>query len=188
MKIFKCPGYEGHICGKTVVWAPNRVRCTSCRRIYTLRAKASYYEKNKVKIRKQHRSYYKRNRKAAIASAYAYKDAHPIRKLISNHLDYILNPKNVSHRSYRNMPFFDAWNPKKSGSYLTGEKWIIKNIGEKPADGRYNLHIIDRRIGFMPENLMWIPIGAHKREELLNKTLIENKQLKDRLKKHEKSS
>jgi len=37
------------------------------------------------------------------------------------------------------------------------------------------------RKGVIPGNLVWIPVGAHKREEMLNRVLLENQQLKEKL-------
>lgn len=87
--------------------------------------------------------------------------------------------------SYRGMPFFDGWNPKLGGLIRDGVAWIFENIGARPQ-GRWELHIIDRRIGFMPGNLQWVPKEAHKSEEMIAKLLLqvrslqeENRQLKE---------
>lgn len=127
--------------------------------------------------------YYKTNAKRLIAAAKVLADRHRIRILVRGHLVATRDEKN---NSYRNMPFYEKWNPQKGGSYVAAEKWILENIGPRPKDGKYHLHVVDRRVGFMPGNLSWIPVGAHKREELLNKVLLENQQLRERLKKYEK--
>jgi hypothetical protein len=90
------------------------------------------------------------------------------------------------HATYRGMVFYEGWDPDKGGTYVAGAKWIIENLGRKPSRD-YELHIVDRRLGFVPGNLAWVPRSEHKREEMLTKLLIENQQLKDRLAKYESS-
>jgi hypothetical protein len=58
-------------------------------------------------------------------------------------------------RTYKNMPFFDAWNPDKGGSFRVGADWIRDNLGERP-DKASSLHVIpDTGLGFVPGNLVW---------------------------------
>ena len=80
--------------------------------------------------------------------------------------------------SYRDMPFYDRWNQSVGGSFAEGARWIIENLGSRPGNGRYELHIIDRSVGFWPGNLIWVPKDRHKQEEMLMRLLLENKQLK----------
>lgn len=87
--------------------------------------------------------------------------------------------------SYIGMPFYPAWDFKSGGSYAAGAKWIIENLGHKPSTD-YDMHIIDRRLGFVPGNLAWVPRSKHKREELVTKLLIENQELKARIRQLEK--
>jgi hypothetical protein len=75
------------------------------------------------------------------------------------------------------MPFFDGWNPDKGGSINAGEKWILENLGKRPSK-RHDLHIVDRRLGFVPENLAWVPKEKHMQEELIHKLLLENQNLR----------
>lgn len=75
------------------------------------------------------------------------------------------------------MPFFEAWNPDTGGSFKVGAAWIIENIGPRPAEP-YELHIINRRLGFMPGNLAWVPQDRHQQEELINRLLLENQNLR----------
>ena len=79
--------------------------------------------------------------------------------------------------SYLGMPFYAAWNPDCGGSFKAGSEWIIGNIGRRP-DPNHQLHIIDRRIGFMPWNLVWVPKDMHRQEEMLNRVLRENQNLR----------
>lgn len=80
------------------------------------------------------------------------------------------------------MPFYDGWNPDKGGSFVVGRDWIKKNLGPRPGTGKdFHLHVINKLIGFVPGNLMWVPAGKHKQEELIATILKENKQLRDAL-------
>jgi hypothetical protein len=81
---------------------------------------------------------------------------------------------------YGGMPFFAEWAPDKGGSYSAGAKWIIENLGKRP-DKTYQLHIIDREIGFMPGNLQWVHRTKHRQEELVEKLKAEIKQLRRKL-------
>lgn len=51
------------------------------------------------------------------------------------------------------MPFYDAWNPAKGGSWAAGAQWIIDNIGRRPKGT--TLHIVEHSLGFVPDNLEW---------------------------------
>lgn len=83
----------------------------------------------------------------------------------------------IQHPSYIGMPFCDNWNPNKGGMFNNGVKWIIENIGKRPSKD-YQLHVIDRRIGFMPNNIIWVPKSQHRRLELVTQLLLENQQLR----------
>ena len=83
--------------------------------------------------------------------------------------------------TYKGMPFCDAWNPYTGGSFLAGESWIIENLGKRPPDGKWQLHIIDRTVGFMPGNLRWVPRDKHKQEELIAQVLLENQNLRNEI-------
>jgi endogenous inhibitor of DNA gyrase (YacG/DUF329 family) len=61
--------------------------------------------------------------------------------------------KDGTHRTYKGMPFFDGWNPKKGGSFRAGANWILENLGRRPKGT--TLHIIDHEKGFTPNNLEW---------------------------------
>lgn len=81
--------------------------------------------------------------------------------------------------TYKEMPFFDGWNPTKGGSYRAGAYWIAETLGRRP-DKKYQLHIIDRMVGFVPGNLIWVPQDKHRREEMIYKLLLEVQTLKNR--------
>jgi hypothetical protein len=98
---------------------------------------------------------------------------------VNTHRASIRTAYKAKNATYRNMPFFAEWEPRKGGC-SAGAKWIIDNLGRKPSPD-YELHIVDRTLGFVPGNLQWIPRSEHKREEMLTKVLIENRQLKDRI-------
>lgn len=85
----------------------------------------------------------------------------------------------AGHPSYKGMPFYRQWDTSLGGSLIDGAMWIRDNLPKRRALD--HLHIIDRRIGFMPGNLIWISKHKHKQEELLNKTLLENSRLKKKL-------
>ena len=78
---------------------------------------------------------------------------------------------------YAGMPFFDGWNPDRGGSFNAGAQWIIEALGQRPGK-RYELHIVDRRLGFVPNNLQWVPKERHYQEELINRLLLENQNLR----------
>ena len=75
------------------------------------------------------------------------------------------------------MPFELWWNPDLGGSFKAAEEWIIENIGKRP-DKTYQLHVVDRNLGFVPGNLTWVPTNKHRREELVNRLLLENQNLR----------
>lgn len=119
---------------------------------------------------------------------------------VANHHAYIfrqhywdnLDPKMKARvgdmKSYQGMPFFDEWNPDKGGSFIAGEKWIIENLGRRPVDNflmtgqtvrypgqksRWQMHILDRPVGFVPGNLAWMPTNKHNRLEAINLAIVE---------------
>ena len=69
-----------------------------------------------------------------------------------------------SHRTYKGMPFFDGWNPKKGGSFRAGAAWIISNLGKRPQGG--SLHVVHHDIGFMPGNLEWASAGKQSNQQM----------------------
>jgi len=88
----------------------------------------------------------------------------------------------IGYSTYKDMPIFAAWDTKRGGSPAAAEKWICHNIGRRPKDGiKYQLHIVDRTLGFVPNNLRWVPADKHKREELVTRLLLENQNLRAEL-------
>jgi len=98
----------------------------------------------------------------------------PEHRTVAAHLQFIQRGTST----YKNMPFFDGWNPKTGGSTRAGYIWILENLGPRPTNGKHELHIIDRAIGFMPGNLRWVPCVLHKREEFINQVILENQTLR----------
>lgn len=89
---------------------------------------------------------------------------HRERMSVTNHYRWIFKSNN---RTYVGMSFYDEWNPKKGGSFDAGANWIIANLGRRPGEN-YQLHIIDRSVGFVPGNLEWQPRDKHRQAELIN--------------------
>lgn len=132
-------------------------------------------------IRKQWRTATRKYRTAHPDKIRTYKqrqhEARPEYFTVANHRRIIFNLKDKNHRFYHNMPFFTKWDPAKGGSTGAGEKWILKHLGRRPSK-RYHLHIINRRLGFIPGNLAWVPLDKHQKEELIPKLLLEIQKLR----------
>ena len=107
-----------------------------------------------------------------------WSQSHPIAASLRNHHRYIFRLKT---KWYVDMPFYDAWNYDKGGSFIEGENCLLKEIGPKPGKF-YDLHVVDKSVGIMPGNLVWVPRDRHKREELVFKQALEIKQLRERIK------
>jgi len=126
--------------------------------------KKEYYEINKDKLR---------------AKGLAYSQTHRELASVRSHYHNIFNPNASAHNNYKGMPFFDDWNPSKSGSFQAGESWIIENIGKRP-DGT-TLHIVDHALGFVPGNLEW----THQRKQTHQQVCKIIAQQRNRIKKLE---
>jgi hypothetical protein len=70
-----------------------------------------------------------------------------------SHYRHILNLDGKGGTNYKDMPFYDGWNPKKGGSIRVGADWIITNLGKRPEG--CTMHIVDHEKGFVPGNLEW---------------------------------
>lgn len=109
-----------------------------------------------------------------------------IYRSVINHFKWIYNPHDPErYHGYKGMPAHQSWNPKKGPkAVVKAVTDILSEIGDKPSK-KHILHIMDKRIGFRPGNLMWVPSIEHKRMELLNILIKENAMLKKRLSKYE---
>jgi hypothetical protein len=103
----------------------------------------------------------------------------PEYKTVASHYRLIFKSPRREAENYKSMPFFDGWNPNKSGSFRDGYDWIIKNIGPRPKGT--SLHVVKHEIGFVPGNLAW----AHPRKQsaeqmfkIIAELRHENKKLK----------
>ena len=144
----------------------------------------TWAKKNREKDLAARRANYAANpelRERRYAREKAKRSANPERVAVKGHYDAIHAVKRCP--TYTGMPFFKDWSPKTGGSYDAGAQWIIENIGRRPGSGtEYHLHIVDRKIGFMPGNLQWVPREKHAQEEMINKLLLENQNLRQQLK------
>jgi len=118
----------------------------------------------------------KRNRAKNVARSKQWNRQHPEYGAVTSHFRVICRTKNPN---YFGIPFFDAWNPDREGSIKTGEQWILNNLGPRPSS-THQLHIVDRKLGFVPNNLQWVPRERHKQEEMIAKLLRENQQLRQK--------
>jgi hypothetical protein len=75
--------------------------------------------------------------------------------------------------AYFGMPWHDGWNKDKEG-LLAARDWIIATLGFRPEGGKYKyqLHVIDRAIGFVPGNLVWVSKDKHRQQEMINVLLF----------------
>jgi hypothetical protein len=102
---------------------------------------------------------------------------------VKNHFKWIYDPHNPKrYHGYKGMPAYEPWNPLTGGqaALIRAVREILAEIGNKPGKD-YHLHVVDKRIGFWPGNLIWIPIVEHKRAELLNQVIKENAFLKKKI-------
>jgi hypothetical protein len=118
---------------------------------------AAHKEEKKVRTAAYHAAH-KEERKAYRAAhreeIKAYRAAHREEISVRGHHREIFGTKKTSPRkSYEGMPFEDAWNPKKGGSFRAGGEWITANLGKKPEG--CTLHVVDHAKGFVPGNLVW---------------------------------
>ena len=130
-----CTGYEGHSCGKTVQQNGSaQQRCTECakelHRLSKVVTNAAWRKANLERSRRGSR---------------AWRKANPEYVSVCN--------RHYRWRKTKGLDFFDDWNPDKGGSYKAGAEWIITNLGKRPNYA--SLHMIDRDLGFVPDNLEW---------------------------------
>ena len=65
-----------------------------------------------------------------------------------------LSHRGQRYRGYKDMPFFEGWNPRKGGSFVVAARWIIDTLGEKPGP-QWSMDVIKHQFGFVPGNLRW---------------------------------
>lgn len=168
-----------------------------------LRAKPERHERQKERNRKwnaankaitQERSkkWYKENKELVLARERDRRLANPEEGNARSRIWHAANPERVSVRShynaifglrdsgYRGMPFWEEWSPHNGGSFAVGAQWVIENLGHRP-DKNYQLHVVDRALGFVPGNLQWVPRDKHKQSEMIARLLLENQNLKKEL-------
>jgi hypothetical protein len=77
---------------------------------------------------------------------------------LNQHYNHIFNAKTSRHSAYKNMAFYDAWNPKKGGLRVVGALWIRKNLGPRPSE-HHQLHVLKTKkhpFGFFgPGGIAW---------------------------------
>lgn len=75
-----------------------------------------------------------------------------------NHWSWIFNKTKQLYPAYKNMLFFDAWNPNKGGSFAIGTQWICEHLGFKPGP-KFQLHVLKTKKhphGFFgPGGIVW---------------------------------
>jgi len=107
-------------------------------------------------------------------------------RTITFHYNYIFKSRSPKAKNYKGMPFFDAWNPSKGGSFKAAYDWIIKNLGKRPENT--SMHIIKHELGFVPDNLSWThPKGqtANQMFRIIANLRFEIKELKTKIEKYE---
>lgn len=130
--------------------------------------------KNRDRIRATHRTWRKAHPRRFAAYKAKWYSENVERESVRGHHYFICRH---TRPSYVGLAFFDDWNPDRGGSFDAGAQWIITNLGCRPSN-RHELHIVDRRLGFVPGNLAWVPQNRHRQEELINRLLLENQILR----------
>ena len=123
---------------------------------------ALHYAKPEIKAarRKWHQKWYaeqitKPEFRAALAKkSKKWNEENKEHASVRSHHYNIFKSTDPKLRTYKGMPFFDAWNPDKGGSFKAGGDWIIANLGKRP-EGKVSLDVIHHEIGFVPGNLRW---------------------------------
>ena len=136
---------------------------------------AKYHETHKCYANKQTKAWYEANKDKHKSAQKEWHLLYPEYWTVKAHWTMIFGSK--PKPTYINMPFFDEWNPRKGGSFLAGVRWLVETLGPRP-DKTYQLHIIQKDIGFVPGNLVWVPLSQHKRREFLSLVLEDCRQLK----------
>jgi hypothetical protein len=211
MKTIQCIGYEDHVCGIVVEKVGGRKRCPECAVIVkkksTLLSMSTWRQnhpverlENQRKWRQDHpeniqrynlnrKQYYSENPEVYREQSRKWAREHPEYVSVHSHWRVIYNPKTTGHKNYEGMPFFDAWNPDKGGSFQAGADWIIANLGKRPES--CSLNIIEHELGFVPGNLEWSgpkKQSANRMFRIIAQQKHEIKQLKERIQKLEQAA
>ena len=101
----------------------------------------------------------------------------PEYRTVVNHFRNIFHLNSTASKNYWGMTFYDGWNPNKGGSFLSGAKWVVENLGKRPNKNA-SLHIVEHEKGFVPNNLEWA--SKHKQNAQQMFKIIAN--LKHRIK------
>lgn len=141
------------------------IKCIDCdKQIYRNSSRHKRcFECKEEDHRRRSRERYRKNTKMLLAQTRAWKLAHPSSPeliTVTGHYQNIVVSERAQSRTYKDMPFFDGWNPRKGGSLRAGELWLIKNLGRRPEGS--TLHIVHHDLGFVPGNLEW----THPRKQI----------------------
>jgi hypothetical protein len=131
--------------------------------------KQTLYNQDPEKFRTKSKIWRAENRTESRTRTVRWRKKNPIYVTVTNHYNSIRAGKNPT---YRDMIFFTGWDPKQGGSFADGTKWIQDNIGLRPSR-THHLHIVDRRLGFVPGNLAWVPRDKHQQQEMIPRLLLE---------------
>jgi hypothetical protein len=112
--------------------------------------RAVYRAAHKEEIKARSAAYYVAHKEEIKAYDAAHKEEQSVR---NHHRDIFGTKKTPPRKNYEGMPFCDAWNPKKGGSFRAGGDWIKANL-VRPS-GKVSLHVVDHAKGFVPGNLEW---------------------------------
>lgn len=142
----------------------NREFASAYRQTHKAERKANidqWRDKNKESQREIRAAFYKENRDDILTLRREHRKSNPEFYTVKAHYAMIFTNNDPRLHNYKQMPFFDGWNPKKGGSFKAGGDWIIDNIGRKPKESGWSLHIVNHELGFVPGNLEW----ASKRKQ-----------------------
>jgi hypothetical protein len=133
---------------KRAQYAANREKIKEQKRV--LRSTAASKEKQK----EQHKKYRDAHKEKCRVYSESYVITHKEETSVRNHHANVFGRKTQPpKKNYEGMPFHEAWDPKKGGSFKTGADWIKANLGERPEG--CSLHIVNHAKGFVPGNLEW---------------------------------
>lgn len=129
-------------CSAEVKKTRTQKRCIPCQAVFDLSRRIV-----------QRKTYHVEHLEKRCAQSKSSNAAHRERRSLGSHHYFIFKSKGPKHRTYRNMPFFDEWNPDKGGSFEAGANWLIEHLGKIPKGG--SLGIIHHDLGVIPGNICW---------------------------------